>query len=131
MELAFNLEESFVLTKVSLESISHIKFKQGSEGRLFVFAFNKFSEQVRKVYRLPDTFRHLFHLVLVENMAQIVLLCYLIITCELDCWKSEFRLLHVVVYSLIEVLTHVSFENHRKMVAEPLALVSTLYWLSC
>jgi hypothetical protein len=38
-------------------------------------------------------------------------------------------LLHIVVDSLVEVLTHIGFENYWEMVAVPLALVAALYWL--
>jgi len=63
-------------------------------------------------------------------MSQTVLLCYLVIAGEVNCWKNEFRLLHIVVNSLIEVLTHVGFENDGKVVTVPLTLVSTLNGLS-
>lgn len=74
---------------------------------------------------------HFLNLIFVKNMAQIDLLHCLVVACELYCWKCELCLLHIVVYSLIEVLTHVGFEYHWEMIAVPLALISALYRLSC
>ena len=64
----------------------------------------------------------LCHLVLIKNVFEAFGNCLLIVSCKLKCREHEFRLLHIVINSLIEVLAHVSFENDWEVISEPLAL---------
>ena len=58
-------------------------------------------------------------LLLVEYMVEIRQFCGLVVASELNCWESKFTLFHVVVDLLVEVLAHVCFKDHRKVIAEP------------
>jgi hypothetical protein len=68
-------------------------------------------------------------LVPVEDVGKTVLFGDLIVAGKLDCREGELRLLHIVVYGFVEILAHVSLENHREVVTEPFTLVAALNWL--
>ena len=69
---------------------------------------------------------HFNQLLLVENVLKTFKHLLFVVSCEFNRWKCELRLLHVVIYLLIEVATHISFKYDREMIPVPCSSMTRL-----
>jgi len=79
-----------------------------------------------KVDRLSTAALDLLHLVFVEDVAEISQLSRRLIPFKLQCWESELILLHIVVYLLVEILTHVCLKDDWEVVSEPFSVAASV-----
>ena len=85
------------------------------------------NEQMVEVDWFANITPHFNQLLLVKNVFKTFKHLLLVVSCEFNRRECELRLLHVVVYLLIEIATHVCFKYDREMIPVPCSTMASLW----